>query len=112
MPLRANLRTTTEKCDGPAQENAPALLFRSQSHPRAATAGNIDGTLTTSRRWPIISCVSWQARCGSFSPDRPCDTVLPHIEITNLDGLSKTRCECCATVRTRYNGLLRPRCVS
>jgi len=52
MPLRANLRTTTEKCDGPAQENAPALLFRSQSHPRAAKPTASNGTLTTPRRWP------------------------------------------------------------
>ena len=35
-----------------------------------------------------------------------------HIEITNLDGLSKTSCECYATVRTQYNRLLRPRCLS
>jgi CRP-like cAMP-binding protein len=32
-----------------------------------------------------------------------------HIEITNLDGLSKTSCECYATVKTQYNRLLRPR---
>jgi CRP-like cAMP-binding protein len=35
-----------------------------------------------------------------------------HIEITNLDGLSKTSCECYATVKTQYNRLLRPRCLS
>jgi CRP-like cAMP-binding protein len=35
-----------------------------------------------------------------------------HIEITNLEGLSKTACECYATVKAQYNRLLRPRCVS
>jgi CRP-like cAMP-binding protein len=35
-----------------------------------------------------------------------------HIEITNLEGLSKTACECYATVKTQYNRLLRPRCLS
>jgi CRP-like cAMP-binding protein len=35
-----------------------------------------------------------------------------HIEITNLEGLSKTACECYATVKTQYNRLLRPRCSS
>jgi CRP-like cAMP-binding protein len=30
-----------------------------------------------------------------------------HIEITNLDGLSKTSCECYATVKAQYNRLLR-----
>jgi CRP-like cAMP-binding protein len=35
-----------------------------------------------------------------------------HIEITNLDGLSKTACECYATVKTQYNRLLRPRYAS
>ncbi|HWX05705.1 MAG TPA: Crp/Fnr family transcriptional regulator [Bradyrhizobium sp.] len=35
-----------------------------------------------------------------------------HIEITNLDGLSKTSCECYATVKAQYNRLLRPRCLS
>jgi CRP-like cAMP-binding protein len=35
-----------------------------------------------------------------------------HIEITNLDGLSKTACECYATVKAQYNRLLRPRCLS
>ncbi len=34
-----------------------------------------------------------------------------HIEITNLDGLSKTSCECYATVKAQYNRLLRPRCL-
>jgi CRP-like cAMP-binding protein len=33
-----------------------------------------------------------------------------HIEITNLDGLCKTSCECYATVKAQYNRLLRPRC--
>jgi CRP-like cAMP-binding protein len=32
-----------------------------------------------------------------------------HIEITNLDGLSKTSCECYATVKAQYDRLLRPR---
>src|ERR1700733_978875 len=35
-----------------------------------------------------------------------------HIEITNLDGLSKTACECYATVKAQYNRLLRPRCLA
>ena len=35
-----------------------------------------------------------------------------HIEITNLDGLGKTSCECYATVKAQYNRLLRPRCLS
>jgi len=35
-----------------------------------------------------------------------------HIEITNLEGLSKTSCECYATVKAQYNRLLRPRCLS
>src|SRR5258707_11251131 len=35
-----------------------------------------------------------------------------HIEITDLDGLSKTSCECYATVKAHYNRLVRPRCVS
>ena len=35
-----------------------------------------------------------------------------HIEITNLEGLGKTSCECYATVKTHYNRLLRPRCDS
>ena len=30
-----------------------------------------------------------------------------HIEITNLDGLGKTSCECYATVKAQYNRLLR-----
>ena len=34
-----------------------------------------------------------------------------HIEITNLDGLINTSCECYATVKTQYNRLLQPRCV-
>jgi CRP-like cAMP-binding protein len=32
-----------------------------------------------------------------------------HIEITNLDGLSKTSCECYATVKAQHDRLLRPR---
>ena len=32
-----------------------------------------------------------------------------HIEITNLDGLMKTTCECYATVKAQYNRLLHPR---
>jgi len=35
-----------------------------------------------------------------------------HIEITNLDGLSKTSCECYASVKAQYNRLLRPHCHS
>jgi CRP-like cAMP-binding protein len=35
-----------------------------------------------------------------------------HIEITNLDGLSKTSCECYATVKAQYDRLLRLRCSS
>ena len=35
-----------------------------------------------------------------------------HIQITNFDGLSKTSCECYATVKAQYNRLLRPRCLS
>jgi CRP-like cAMP-binding protein len=35
-----------------------------------------------------------------------------HIEIINLDGLSKTSCECYATVKAQYNRLLRPHCLS
>jgi CRP-like cAMP-binding protein len=34
-----------------------------------------------------------------------------HIEITNLDGLRKTACECYATVKGQYERLLQPRCV-
>ena len=33
-----------------------------------------------------------------------------HIEILDLDGLSKTACECYASVKTQYERLLRPRC--
>jgi CRP-like cAMP-binding protein len=32
-----------------------------------------------------------------------------HIEITDLDGLGKTACECYATVKNQYDRLLRPR---
>jgi CRP-like cAMP-binding protein len=35
-----------------------------------------------------------------------------HIEITDLEGLSRTSCECYATVKAQYNRLLRPRCLS
>jgi CRP-like cAMP-binding protein len=35
-----------------------------------------------------------------------------HIEITDLDGLSRTSCECYATVKAHYNRLVRPRCLS
>jgi CRP-like cAMP-binding protein len=35
-----------------------------------------------------------------------------HIEITDLEGLTKTSCECYATVKTQYERLLRPRCRS
>jgi CRP-like cAMP-binding protein len=35
-----------------------------------------------------------------------------HIRITNLDGLSRTACECYATVKTQYERLLHPRCLS
>ena len=33
-----------------------------------------------------------------------------HIEILDLDGLSKTACECYGSVKTQYERLLRPRC--
>jgi hypothetical protein len=32
-----------------------------------------------------------------------------HIEITDFDGLSKTACECYASVKTQYERLVRPR---
>ena len=32
-----------------------------------------------------------------------------HIEITDLDGLIKTSCECYTTVKAQYERLLRPR---
>jgi CRP-like cAMP-binding protein len=35
-----------------------------------------------------------------------------HIETTNLDGLSKTSCECYATVKAHYDRLVRPRSTS
>jgi CRP-like cAMP-binding protein len=35
-----------------------------------------------------------------------------NIEITNLDGLSRTSCECYATVKTQYERLLRLRCLA
>jgi CRP-like cAMP-binding protein len=35
-----------------------------------------------------------------------------HIEIIDLDGLSRTSCECYATVKAHYNRLVRPRCRS
>ena len=34
-----------------------------------------------------------------------------HIEITNLEGLTKTSCECYATVKAQYDRLLHPRVV-
>jgi CRP-like cAMP-binding protein len=34
-----------------------------------------------------------------------------HIEITNLDGLGRTSCECYATVKAQHDRLLRPRCL-
>jgi CRP-like cAMP-binding protein len=34
-----------------------------------------------------------------------------HIEIRDLDGLSKTACECYATVKSQYKRLLGPRCL-
>jgi CRP-like cAMP-binding protein len=33
-----------------------------------------------------------------------------HIEITDFDGLSKTSCECYATVKAQYERLIHPRC--
>jgi CRP-like cAMP-binding protein len=35
-----------------------------------------------------------------------------HIEITNLDGLRKTSCECYATVKAQHERLVRPHCFS
>jgi CRP-like cAMP-binding protein len=35
-----------------------------------------------------------------------------HIDITNLDGLRKTACECYATVKGQYDRLVRPRSLS
>ena len=35
-----------------------------------------------------------------------------HIEITNLEGLIRTSCECYGTVKAQYNRLLRPRCLA
>jgi CRP-like cAMP-binding protein len=35
-----------------------------------------------------------------------------NIEITNIEGLSKTSCECYATVKAQYERLLRPRCLA
>jgi CRP-like cAMP-binding protein len=35
-----------------------------------------------------------------------------HIQITNLDGLRRTACECYATVKGHYERLLRPHCIS
>jgi CRP-like cAMP-binding protein len=35
-----------------------------------------------------------------------------HIQITDLDGLSRTSCECYATVKAQYERLLRPHCLS
>jgi CRP-like cAMP-binding protein len=35
-----------------------------------------------------------------------------HIEITDIEGLRKTACECYASVRSQYERLLKPRCTS
>jgi len=35
-----------------------------------------------------------------------------HIEILDIEGLSKTACECYASVKTQYERLLRPRCTT
>jgi len=35
-----------------------------------------------------------------------------HIEVTDLEGLSRTSCECYAAVKAQYERLLRPRCHS
>jgi len=35
-----------------------------------------------------------------------------HIEITDIEGLSKTACECYASVKAHYERLLRPRCMA
>lgn len=35
-----------------------------------------------------------------------------HIEITDIDGLRKTACECYASVKTQYERLLQPRCTA
>ena len=35
-----------------------------------------------------------------------------HIEIIDVDGLSKTACECYASVKSQYERLLRPRCTA
>src|SRR5271154_2519676 len=35
-----------------------------------------------------------------------------HIEITNIDGLRKTACECYASVKTQYERLLKPHCTA
>jgi CRP-like cAMP-binding protein len=35
-----------------------------------------------------------------------------HIDITDIEGLRKTACECYASVRAHYDRLLRPRCTS
>jgi CRP-like cAMP-binding protein len=35
-----------------------------------------------------------------------------HIDILNIDGLTKTSCECYATVKAQYDRLLRPRCLA
>jgi hypothetical protein len=34
-----------------------------------------------------------------------------HIEIVNLEGLTRTACECYASVKAHYERLLRPHCV-
>ena len=35
-----------------------------------------------------------------------------HIEITNLEGLTRTACECYGSVKAQYERLLRPRCLT
>jgi CRP-like cAMP-binding protein len=35
-----------------------------------------------------------------------------HIEITDIEGLSRTACECYASVKSQYNRLLQPRCTA
>jgi CRP-like cAMP-binding protein len=35
-----------------------------------------------------------------------------HIEITDIEGLSKTACECYTTVKSQYERLLKPRCTA
>lgn len=35
-----------------------------------------------------------------------------HIELTDIDGLTKTACECYSAAKTQYDRLVRPRCLS